>query len=109
MVPEDNLFDANSAWIMSTALGHALPTIVGDTRMVRDGGLVSYGINSGEGDYRFAYFIDKILRGAKPADLPVAQATKFRLIINLKYRQGARTRDSTVPAAPRQRGDQVIS
>jgi putative ABC transport system substrate-binding protein len=105
MVPEDNLFDANSAWIMSTALGHALPTIVGDTRMVRDGGLVSYGINPGEGDYRFAYFIDKILRGAKPADLPVAQATKFRLIINLKT---AKALGLAIPPSLLLRADEVI-
>jgi putative tryptophan/tyrosine transport system substrate-binding protein len=90
VVPEDNLFDANSVLIMSTALKRALPTMVGDGLMVRNGGLVSYSIGPGEGDHRLAYFIDKILRGAKPADLPIAQATKFRLIINLKTAKALR-------------------
>jgi putative ABC transport system substrate-binding protein len=105
MVSEDNLFDANSARIMRSALERALPTVVGDTRMVRDGGLVSYGISPGEGDHRFAYFIDKILRGAKPADLPVAQATKFRLIINLKT---AKALGITIPQSLLLRANEVI-
>ena len=105
VVPEDNLFDANSALIMGTALRRALPTVVGDTRMVRDGGLVTYAIAPGEGDHRLAYFIDKILRGAKPADLPIAQATKFRLIINLKTAKALGTK---IPQSILVRADQVI-
>jgi putative ABC transport system substrate-binding protein len=51
---------------------------------VEAGGLVSYAANEGESFRRAAYFVDRILKGAKPADLPVQQATKFEFVINLK-------------------------
>jgi putative ABC transport system substrate-binding protein len=84
LVPEDNLFDALAAHIMGTALERSLPAIVGDMHMVRNGGLATYAVAPGEGDERFAYFVDRILRGAKPADLPIAQATRFETGLNLR-------------------------
>ena len=55
-----------------------------DSRFTDSGGLVSYGPNDAELYRRAAYFVDRIIKGAKPADLPVEQPTKFELVINLK-------------------------
>ena len=105
VVPLDNLFDANSVWIMRAAAGNALPTMVGSRGMVEDGGLVSYTFSWAERNGRFAYFIDKILRGAKPADLPIERPTKFELVINLKT---AKQLGLTVPQSLLRRADVVI-
>ena len=72
---------------MQSALRHAMPTIVADRKMVEAGGLLSLGFDVAERYRSLAYFVDKILRGAKPADLPIQQPTKFVLSINLKNRQ----------------------
>ena len=105
VVPGDTLFISNSVWIMRAAVGHALPTMVGSRDMVEDGGLVSYTFSGAERSRRFAYFIDKILRGAKPADLPIEQPTKFELAINLKT---AKLLGLTVPQSLLLRADEVI-
>jgi putative ABC transport system substrate-binding protein len=73
--------------------------------MVEDGGLMSYTFSGAERSRRFAYFIDKILRGAKPADLPIEQPTKYELIINLKT---AKALSLTVPRSLLRRADDVI-
>jgi len=104
-VSGDNLFEANSAWIMRAALGYALPTMVADRDMVEDGGLVSYTYSGAERERRVAYFIDKVLRGARPADLPIEQPTKFELIINLKT---AKALGLAIPQSLLQRADEVI-
>jgi putative tryptophan/tyrosine transport system substrate-binding protein len=105
VVPADGLFIANSASIMRAAIGNALPTMVSERDMVEDGGLVSYTWSGAEQDHRLAYFIDKILRGAKPADLPVEQPTKFELLINLKT---AKALGITIPQSLLLRADEVI-
>jgi putative ABC transport system substrate-binding protein len=105
VVPLDNLFDANSVWIMRAAVGNALPTMVGSRGMLEDGGLVSYTFSWAERSRRFAYFIDKILRGEKPADLPIERPTKFELVINLKT---AKALGLTVPQSLLLRADEVI-
>ena len=83
-VNRDSLFYENRVLLMSAAVKHALPTIAAFKDMLEGGALLSYGNAIAEQDQRQAAFIDRILRGAKPADLPIEQPTKFELGINLK-------------------------
>jgi len=78
-------------------VGVALSFIVQD--YVEEGDLMSYGASFGDVGRRAAYFVDRILKGAKPADLPVEQPTKFELVINLKTAKGARPHDPTIVVA----------
>ena len=82
-----------------------VPAMYSNTRYARAGGLMSYAPNSWEQYRRAATFVDKILKGAKPADLPVEQPTKFELIINLKT---AKALGLTIPPSLLVRADQVI-
>jgi putative ABC transport system substrate-binding protein len=83
-VPANRLANANRVRINELALGARIPTMFGFREYVESGGLISYGPNTQELFRRSADFVDKILRGAKPADMPVEQPTKFDLIVNLK-------------------------
>jgi putative ABC transport system substrate-binding protein len=83
-VQGDGLFFANRVPLLSAALRHALPTLASDKETLEAGALVSYAHTQAEQDQRWAAFVDRILRGAKPADLPIEQPTKFELGINLK-------------------------
>jgi putative ABC transport system substrate-binding protein len=84
---------------------HRLPTMANRVEEVEAGLLVSYGPNRAEQSRQAATYVDKILRGSKPADLPVEQPTKFELVINLKT---ARALGLTVPHSLLLRADQVI-
>jgi ABC-type uncharacterized transport system substrate-binding protein len=75
---------ANEKRIVGFALKGRLPSAYDRREAVDAGGLMSYGADLGDRYRRVAYFVDKILKGAKPADLPVEQPTKFELVINLK-------------------------
>jgi putative tryptophan/tyrosine transport system substrate-binding protein len=83
-VCNDPLVTTNRARITALALGARLPTMFNVREFVEAGGLMSYGPNFLTLYRRAADFVDKILRGAKPADIPVEQPTRFDLIINLK-------------------------
>ncbi len=86
------------------ALEHRLPP-VGVNPFAREGGLISYSATQSEMFRHAAFYIDRILKGAKPADLPVEQPTRFDLAINLKT---ARALDLTVPPTLIARADEVI-
>jgi putative tryptophan/tyrosine transport system substrate-binding protein len=69
---------------VSRTLNHRLPTIGSQTLITDAGGLISYSPRTPDMSFRAATYVDKILKGAKPADLPVEQPTKFEFVINLK-------------------------
>jgi len=87
------------------ALAARLPTMYGQRDFVDGGGMISYGPNFAGQFRRTAELVDKILRGTKPADIPVEQPTKFELVINLTT---AKALGIEVPAAVRLRADEVI-
>jgi len=93
------------ARVVELAAKSRLPTIYGAREYVEDGGLMSYGARLSDLDRRAATYVDKILKGAKPADLPVEQPTKFELMINLKT---AKQIGLTVPPNVLARADKVI-
>jgi putative tryptophan/tyrosine transport system substrate-binding protein len=101
----DQLMVANLMRILTLALGARLPTIFSTRDFVRGGGFMSYGPSYTERFRRAADYADKILRGAKPGDIPVEQPTKFELVINLIAAQAL---DITVPPALLTRADEVI-
>jgi putative tryptophan/tyrosine transport system substrate-binding protein len=105
VVVDDALFHAHRVRIMNAALRYAVPTMVASREMLNAGGLLSYGISLAEIRRRGASFIDKILRGAKPADLPIEQPTQFELGINLKT---AKALGITIPQSLLLRADEVI-
>ena len=86
-VPVDALMTANRKRIVGFALKSRLPSIYGTREAVDAGGLMSYGAHLADSYRRVADFVDKILKGAKPGDLPVEQPTKFELVINLNAAQ----------------------
>ena len=94
IVNADPLFTARNRELMTAALRYALPTVVEIPDDVEAGALMSYNANIEGIGRRMAAYIDKILRGMRPADLPVAQPTKFVLWINLKT---AKTLGITIP------------
>jgi putative ABC transport system substrate-binding protein len=91
--------------VVDLALKSRLPAIYYSTEFVEDGGLMSYGVNINDLFRRAATYVDKILKGRKPADLPVEQPTKFDLVINLKT---AKQIGLTIPPNVLARADKVI-
>ncbi|MGH8056844.1 MAG: ABC transporter substrate-binding protein [Candidatus Entotheonellia bacterium] len=99
------LFAANRARLAELALQYRLPTSFPERGFVEAGGLMSYGPNVPEMFRRAAYYVDRILKGVRPADLPVEEPMKFELIINLKT---ARAFGLTIPPALLVQADEVI-
>jgi len=95
---------ANRKLIADLAAKHRLPWI-GRAEYAEVGSLIGYGANLSEMYRRAAYFVDRILKGAKPADLPVERTTKFELVINLKT---AKTLGIKIPQSLFLRADNVI-
>jgi putative ABC transport system substrate-binding protein len=91
--------------IIALATRHKLPAVYFERYFAKDGGLVSYGPNIVDQCKRVATFVDKILKGAKPADLPVQAPTKYDLVINLK---AAKALGLSVPPSLLARADEVI-
>jgi len=91
--------------VIDLAATHRMPAIYELQVFVEPGGLMSYGVNTSEMQRRAATFVDKILKGAKPGDLPVEQPTKFELVINLKT---AKALGLTIPQSLLQRADEII-
>jgi putative tryptophan/tyrosine transport system substrate-binding protein len=105
IVLQTSLLVVNSAEIAAAALAMSLPTVYGYREHVIEGGLVSYGVDLRWCYHRSAYFVDKILHGAAPADLPIEFPTQFPLSINLKT---AKELGLTVPPSVLLRADEVI-
>jgi putative ABC transport system substrate-binding protein len=102
---ESPFFTTHRARLAELALRSRLPAVYGQKEYVEAGGLISYGTDFQDLWRRAATYVDKILKGAKPGDLPVEQPTKFELVINLKT---AKALGLTIPPALLQRADQVI-
>jgi putative tryptophan/tyrosine transport system substrate-binding protein len=105
MTTDTRPFFAERKRIVELAGKYRLPAIYPQKEYVDEGGLMSYGADFGDQCGRAAVYVDKILKGAKPADLPVQQATKFEFIINLK---AAKQIDLTIPVRVLERANQVI-
>jgi putative tryptophan/tyrosine transport system substrate-binding protein len=101
----DVLVNINRVRINTLALGAGLPTIYGIREYAEAGGLMSYGANITDLFRRAAEYVDKILRGAKPAELPIEQPTKFELVVNLTT---AKTIGLSIPPDFLARADEVI-
>jgi len=104
-VAVDQLIVANRSSIITSALGARLPTIFSTRDFVKAGALMSYGPSYTERFRHAADYVDKILRGTKPGDIPVDQPTKFELVINLKT---AKALGITIPQSVLRRADEVI-
>src|SRR5205823_3547268 len=105
LVLSDGMFFINANGIAELALKNGLPSMFGNTEYVEAGGLISYAANSADNYRHAATYVDKILKGARPADLPIQQPTKFELVINLKT---AKALGLTIPPSLLARADEVI-
>jgi putative ABC transport system substrate-binding protein len=105
LISSDALFFAERRRIAAFALANRLPAMGFAREFAEDGTLLAYGPSLPDLYRRAAYFVDRILRGAKPADLPVEQPTKFELIINMKT---AKSVGLTIPPSLLLRADQLI-
>jgi putative ABC transport system substrate-binding protein len=104
-LPDEPMYLTRRGPIVELAARHRLPAFYGAREFVEDGGLMSYGENLRTAYRDAATYVDKVARGAKPADLPVQQPTKFELVINLRT---AKALGLTIPQSLLARADQVI-
>jgi putative ABC transport system substrate-binding protein len=101
----DAFMQVHRAPIISAAARNNIPAVYFDPTLARDGGLLSYGPDQVDAFRRAAPYVDRILRGAKPADLPVQLPTKFEMVVNLKT---AKALGLVVPPSILLRADEVI-
>src|SRR3989449_11714998 len=101
----DAMFVDQRTRIADLAARHHLPSVYGLMDFAEAGGLMFYGANDTDRFRRAAIFVDKVLKGAKPADLPMEQPTKFALVINLKSAKALRL---TIPQSILTRADVII-
>jgi putative tryptophan/tyrosine transport system substrate-binding protein len=105
LMVSDPLTGLNRKRVFEFAAAHRLPAIYEFESLAREGGLMSYGPDTNEGFARVAALVDRILKGAKPADLPFEQPTRFRFVLNLK---AAKSLGLTVPLTLQASADEVI-
>jgi putative ABC transport system substrate-binding protein len=105
MILDDPLLFQYRASIVDFAAKRRLPAMHPFRESVEAGGLIAYSVNLAELNRRAAEYVDKILKGAKPADLPIEQPTKFEFVINLKT---AKALGLTIPPSLLGRADEVI-
>jgi putative ABC transport system substrate-binding protein len=105
LVVQDPIFLSARSQVVRLAARHRLPAMYGNREYAEVGGLMSYGPNVAHQFRRAATYVDKILKGAKPADLPIEQPTKFELVVNLK---AAKALGLTIPSSLLARADQVL-
>ena len=105
LVPDDPLSVNERTRIAELALKHRLPAVAGHTQIAKAGVMMAYGPNRIDLYRRAASYVDKILKGAKPADLPVEQPTRFEFIINLKTAQAL---GLTIPQSTLQQATELI-
>ena len=101
----DAVIQANQRTILELAAKHRLPAIYSTKEFVENGGLMAYGVSYPDLYRRAATYIDKIFKGARPADLPIEQPTRFELVINLKT---ANALGLTIPPGVLAIADEVI-
>ena len=101
----DSMFFFERTRLAELAAKHRLPSIAAQRELAEAGCLMAYGVSAFDTYRRTAAYVDKILRGAKPADLPVEQAIKFELVVNLKT---AKVLGLTIPQSVLLRADEVI-
>jgi putative ABC transport system substrate-binding protein len=105
VVPSDAFTNVHRVPIISAAARNNVPAVYGLSYYARDGGLLSYGADPVDFTRRAASYVDRILRGQKPGDLPVQFPTKFEMVVNLKT---AKALGITVPPSMRLLADEVI-
>jgi putative ABC transport system substrate-binding protein len=105
VVMPDAFTGSNRELIIRLALNHRLPAVAGYRTFSTDGGLISYGPNASDLAHRAASYVDRILKGARPADLPIQAPTKLEMVINLKT---AKTLGITIPTTLLASADEVI-
>ncbi|CAN7588287.1 ABC transporter substrate-binding protein [Variovorax sp. LjRoot84] len=105
VLPDDPFVIQHRRRFIEMAAKHGLPSFFGLREAVDDGGLMSYGESLTQTHFRAAYYVDRILKGANPGELPVEQPTRFELVVNQKT---ARALGVTIPRSVLHRADRVI-
>jgi putative tryptophan/tyrosine transport system substrate-binding protein len=105
IVTPSPMFFGERRRLAELAVKHRLPTVYGSLEYAEAGGLLAYGADLADGFRRAPVYVDRILKGARPGDLPIEQATKLRLVVNLKT---AKALGLTIPPAVLARADEII-